>query len=161
MRRLALAALLLLTVPVAAEETGTTAAPKVPAGIAGLREWNARRAEASKLVGELQADPVLGKATVSFAKEWQALDRLMQKVGTLQIQKRLDAKTAHATANELGTQMKRLESAQEEIRNKRTMDTTAFQNFDQKANQLMSMLTAAVKTMSELRGIGAGARSGL
>jgi hypothetical protein len=49
----------------------------------------------------------------------------------------------------------------EEIRNKRQMDTMAFQNADQKANQLMNMLSNVVKTMNEMRGIGAGNRSGL
>jgi hypothetical protein len=37
----------------------------------------------------------------------------------------------------------------------------AFQSFDQKSNQLMNMLTSVVKTIGEMRGIGAGSRSGL
>jgi hypothetical protein len=49
----------------------------------------------------------------------------------------------------------------EEIRNKRQMDTAAFQNFDQKANQTFNLLSSVMKTMSEMRGIGAGSRSGL
>ena len=61
----------------------------------------------------------------------------------------------------LGDAIKSLESEQEEVRNDRTMDTTAFQNFDQQSNQLYNMLSSVVKTMSEMRSIGAGSRSGL
>jgi hypothetical protein len=57
--------------------------------------------------------------------------------------------------------MKRVENQQEEVRNKRQMATTAFQNFDQKSNQLMNMLATVIKTMNEMRGIGAASRSGL
>ena len=65
------------------------------------------------------------------------------------------------TPSSLGDEVKLLESRQEEVRNRRNMDTTAFQDFDQKSNQLYDMLSAVVKTMNEMRGIGAGSRSGL
>jgi hypothetical protein len=42
-----------------------------------------------------------------------------------------------------------------------TMDTVAFQNFDHKSNQLMNLLSAVIKAMNEMGGIGAGSRSGL
>jgi len=61
----------------------------------------------------------------------------------------------------IGAEMKKIEAMQEEVRNKRQMDKTAFQNFDQKANQLYNMLSSVVKTLNEMRGIGAGNRSGL
>jgi hypothetical protein len=61
----------------------------------------------------------------------------------------------------LGESMREIESRQEELRNKRQMHTTAFQNFDQKSNQVMNMLTSVIKTIGEMRGIGAGSRSGL
>lgn len=41
------------------------------------------------------------------------------------------------------------------------MNTTAFQNFDQKANQLYDMLSAIVKTMGEMRSLGSASRTGL
>jgi hypothetical protein len=46
-------------------------------------------------------------------------------------------------------------------RNRRAMDTSAFQSFDQKSNQTLNLLTSVVKTLGEMRGIGAGSRSGL
>ena len=39
--------------------------------------------------------------------------------------------------------------------------TTAFQNFDQKADQIYDMLDSVLKTIGEMQGIGAGSRSGL
>ena len=61
----------------------------------------------------------------------------------------------------LGDEVKLLVSEQEEIRNHREMDTTAFQNFDQKANQLYDMLSTIVKTMGEMRSLGSASRTGL
>ena len=72
-----------------------------------------------------------------------------------------DYPVASEPVNNLGEAIESLESEQEEIRNDRTMDSTAFQNFDQKSNQLFNMLSSVVKTTSEMRGIGAGSRSGL
>jgi len=61
----------------------------------------------------------------------------------------------------LGDEMKVLEAQQEEIRNKRQMSTTAFESFDQKANQLFDMLSSIVKTMAEARSVGSASRTGL
>ena len=44
-----------------------------------------------------------------------------------------------------------LESMQETVRNKRQMASTAFQNFDQKANQLYNLLSSVMKAMNEMR----------
>jgi hypothetical protein len=47
--------------------------------------------------------------------------------------------------------LKQIESMQEQVRNKRQMATTTFQNFDQKANQLYNLLSSIMKTMNEMR----------
>ena len=41
-------------------------------------------------------------------------------------------------------EVRALGGQQEEVRNKRQMSTTAFESFDQKANQLFQMLSAAL-----------------
>jgi hypothetical protein len=49
-------------------------------------------------------------------------------------------------------------------RNKQELEklrSTEFQNFDQKANQVMNMLSALLKTMMEMASINAGSRTGL
>jgi hypothetical protein len=51
----------------------------------------------------------------------------------------------------LGDAIKVLDAKQEEIRNEREMATEAFQNFDQKANQTMNLLSAILKAMAEMR----------
>ena len=74
----------------------------------------------------------------------------------------------HSVANlmqlsgtQLGDIIRDAESQQEAIRNKRQMNTTAFQSFDQKSNQLMAMLSSIIKALSEMRAIGSGSRTGL
>ena len=47
--------------------------------------------------------------------------------------------------------IKEVESMQETVRNKRQMASTAFQNFDQKANQLYNLLSSVMKAMNEMR----------
>jgi hypothetical protein len=61
----------------------------------------------------------------------------------------------------LNDRIKYVETQQEDVRNRRQMATTSFQNFDQKSNQLLNMLSSIIKTMNEMRSIGAGSRSGL
>jgi hypothetical protein len=61
----------------------------------------------------------------------------------------------------LNDTIKDVESMQETVRNKRQMASTAFQNFDQKATQLYNLMASLLKTVNEMRGIGAASRSGL
>lgn len=51
----------------------------------------------------------------------------------------------------LNDTIKDVESMQETIRNKRQMASTAFQNFDQKANQLYNLMSSVLKVMNEMR----------
>jgi len=51
----------------------------------------------------------------------------------------------------LNDTIKEVESMQETVRNKRQMASTAFQNFDQKANQLYNLLSSVMKAMNEMR----------
>ena len=51
----------------------------------------------------------------------------------------------------LNDEIKNVESMQETIRNKRQMASTAFQNFEQKNNQLYNMMSSVIKAMNEMR----------
>ena len=51
----------------------------------------------------------------------------------------------------ISAEIKGLEAAMEAARNERQMAATAFENFDQKANQLFNILSSLMKTMSEMR----------
>ena len=55
------------------------------------------------------------------------------------------------TLSELNRAIRGLQSMREEVRNKRQMSATAFQNFDQKANQLYNLLASVMKAMNEMR----------
>ena len=53
--------------------------------------------------------------------------------------------------SELSKAIRGLESMKTEVRNKRSMSSAAFQNFDQKANQLYNLLSSVMKAMNEMR----------
>ena len=53
--------------------------------------------------------------------------------------------------NALSNRIKGLEADQETVRNKRQMASTAFQNFDQKTNQLYNLLSSVLKALGEMR----------
>ena len=55
------------------------------------------------------------------------------------------------TLSKLNKAIREVESMQETVRNKRQMSSTAFQNFDQKANQLYNLLSSVMKAMNEMR----------
>jgi hypothetical protein len=55
------------------------------------------------------------------------------------------------SGDQLSAAIRQVEADQETVRNQRQMASTAFQNFDQKANQLYNMLSSVMKAMNEMR----------
>ena len=55
------------------------------------------------------------------------------------------------TSMALSDEIKNVEAQQETVRNMRQTTTTAFQNFDQKSNQMYNMLSSVMKSMNEMR----------
>ncbi len=53
--------------------------------------------------------------------------------------------------SDLNAAIREVERMRESVRNKRQMASTAFQNFDQKANQLYNLLSSVMKAMQEMR----------
>ena len=64
-------------------------------------------------------------------------------------QKQMGARSMDRAA--LNDTIKTVESMQETVRNKRQMASTAFQNFDQKSNQLYNLMSSVLKSMNEMR----------
>lgn len=62
-----------------------------------------------------------------------------------------DEEAKVVTRSGLNDTIKGVEAQQETVRNQRQMTSTAFQNFDQKSNQLYSLLSSVLKTMREAR----------
>lgn len=62
-----------------------------------------------------------------------------------------DSRSKPLQREELNLEIKRLESAQETIRNERQVASTSFQNFDQKSNQLFNMMSTVLKIMNDMR----------
>ena len=56
-----------------------------------------------------------------------------------------------AAVETIAKQIKGLEAKMEEVKNKRQEMATAFENFDQKTNQLFNILSTVMKTMKEMQ----------
>ncbi|MBN1960201.1 MAG: hypothetical protein JW841_04585 [Deltaproteobacteria bacterium] len=67
----------------------------------------------------------------------------------------LSEETEHCSRSSLGAKTKDIERQQEEVRNNRQMEQTAFQAIDQRVNQLYQIAAGVSKTMNEMRSQGA------
>ncbi len=72
-----------------------------------------------------------------------------------------EAKRRSAGRADLNADIAALEREQESAKAKRDEAKTTFQSADQANTQAMNILSAVVRTTNEVRGIGAGSRSGL
>jgi hypothetical protein len=77
---------------------------------------------------------------------------LQRKIDALrQPSKALKPPSKQLERTELNNAIKEIDSMQEQARNKRQMVSTAFQNFDQKANQQYNLPSSIMKAMNEMR----------
>jgi hypothetical protein len=138
--------------PAAPDAKGAAPAPPATAPIAGLQEWNERRAETRRLIADLKANPARAKAAQRFEQEWLALDRAVQNVGTLQARGRLDAKAARVSADALQAQLRRLQSAARALETTPPAPKAKPSNEAQKESQvfqaMMSAISEVIKNMS-------------
>lgn len=74
----------------------------------------------------------------------------INKAGAAFVRDHPDIEPSAAVAA-IAAEIKGLEAAMRDARNKRQEQATAFENFDQKANQLFNILSTVMKTMSETR----------
>ncbi|MEM6992592.1 MAG: hypothetical protein AAF721_18915 [Myxococcota bacterium] len=82
-----------------------------------------------------------------------------QSAGTVDVTRRViqrdvlvPSKKIHAKSRaEVAAALREVEAMQEDVRNRRQMASTAFQNFDQKSNQMYNLLSAIMKAANEMR----------
>jgi len=84
------------------------------------------------------------------------MKKVRRKVGNKAVSRskdgiRFPTDKRNKTLVELEKAIRGLQSMKTEVRNKRQMSATAFQNFDQKANQLYNLLASVMKAMNEMR----------
>jgi hypothetical protein len=116
-----------------------------------LSEYLKTLTEASQRISEQSKGKDLSKDQVYVQAEIRDY-----KLGSLDKDGKLPytSEMKEVDRNSLNDQIKNVEADQETVRNKRQMASTAFQNFDQKSNQMYNMLASVIKTMQEMRGIG-------
>lgn len=85
------------------------------------------------------------------SKKFRLSSARREKLTTLGDRLRSASKKESLSRDEVETLMEDIEALQAEIRNKRQMASTAFQNVDQKANQAYNLLSSIMKAMNETR----------
>jgi uncharacterized protein (DUF1501 family) len=113
---------------------------------------------------EAAADAALKLAIQIENRELKARERTLTRADmvsldvpahalTERINKRLPGASTPKKLNRdgLNESIKEVESMQETARNERQMASTAFQNFDQKANQQYNLLSSVMKAFNEMR----------
>jgi hypothetical protein len=99
---------------------------------------------AKQIVLKIPQDPNENRTEGAAPSTKRAMTAESPSPSTQDEMKRLDIEALSETIREI-------ESMQESVRNEQQMAETAFQNFDQKANQLYNLLSSVMKAMNEMR----------
>ncbi|MBN2315481.1 MAG: hypothetical protein JXM79_16250 [Sedimentisphaerales bacterium] len=117
---------------------GTLTASGPGLGGKPLINITARQTELSKVLSNARTEL---DSIHSWQLQWEEVDI-----------KHVLGEWAVLNTDDLAENIKSLENWMEEVRNKRQEFTTAFENFDQKSNQLFNLLSSVMKSMKEMQG---------
>ncbi|KAA3629325.1 MAG: hypothetical protein DWQ09_03475 [Proteobacteria bacterium] len=136
------------------------ASTKMPAGL-NQKERTSVAATQRELQANADAARALASRLEGLARKAQGgtlkrtdMERLGAETKVLNERinkRRVAAKVKRLDRSELNNAIKEVESIKETVRNNRQMATTAFQNFDQKSNQLYNLLSSIMKALNEMR----------
>ena len=114
------------------------------------RNWRLSQQNAINVARELQnCDCSRGLAT-NIETELKLSEKTMNTAEQLLSKKTINRQVADPIVADLSTRIKILENLMEGVRNKRQECMTAFENFDQKTNQLFNLLSSVMKAMKEM-----------
>ena len=106
---------------------------------------------------DVETDRLAGRVNETTARspavEQRSPAGLYQSIGEVEAAReiaRMNRQREPKSATGLNEAIKEVESVQETARNKRQQAVTAFQNFDQKWNQLFNMLTTVLKNKKDM-----------
>ncbi|MEL6547504.1 MAG: hypothetical protein AAFQ82_22965, partial [Myxococcota bacterium] len=123
-----------------------------------LQEYNTMAEALSDYLGELvdESQRLSDKASGAKYPEKVNIDITVKTFDTATVNAagkavQTSSNTATVDRASLNDEIKNVESMQETVRNKRQMASTAFQNFDQKSNQLYNLMSSVLKVMNEMR----------
>ena len=140
------------------------------------RKWKLQRLQDLNVLNRFMSDQIRSIADASqklAAKERESDDSTAEKV-SLTWEKPwtnsldedgkvivVERRSKSHTRKSLGAEMKVAENCLEEIRNKNQMEQTVFEQIDKKTNETMNTVSRILRTVREMRGLGAASRGGL
>jgi hypothetical protein len=113
-----------------------------------LKELHTNMQDLSEQIRKKDEDTDVQKIQTSRPVQFQDTD--ISTVGPSGEALTGNTKRKHMNQGEMDNEIKKVEQDQETLRNTRQKVTTQFQSIDQKANQLMNMLSSVLKTKKEL-----------
>jgi predicted extracellular nuclease len=137
------------------------AGANLPTGLNGKQEQyvKAKRFEltatadaVSKLISELHVREKKARQQTLTVTDMENLEAYISQVARLSNQQlNLAASGRSMNSTLLAETIRETEIQQETSRNKRTLQETSFQNYEQRANQLYSQLSSLMKTANDMR----------
>jgi hypothetical protein len=115
----------------------------------GVLGWRIPHQEAIALARELRNYDRIRELATKIEAELQSSEKTMFIAEQLKNKKQINREEAKTAKDKLSEQIKVIENLMEEVKNKRQEYQTAFENFDQKANQLFNILSTVLKNMKE------------
>jgi hypothetical protein len=126
-----------------------------------IKQWNEDKPLLLESLNKIGRDSRHKPTVLKFHNELDSVDKTLkeaERVVEQQVQDigKIDSVITRLERHRqkmrnLQDEIKQVEQEQEKVRNKRQIATTAFQNFDQKANQLFNLLSSVMKAMNEMR----------
>lgn len=115
------------------------------------KDWRLSQQNAINVARELQNYDCSRGLTTNIETELKLSDKTMNTAEQLLSKKPINRQIAGPIVEDLSTHIKILENLIEGVRNKKQECQTTFENFDQKANQLVSILSSVLKSMKEMQ----------
>jgi hypothetical protein len=112
--------------------------------------WRKNNQQALNLLRELLKYNRSREFLTKVEAELESSGKTMNTAEQLLSKKPINRQVADPIVEDLSTRIKILENLMEEVKNKRQESQTAFENFDQKVNQLFNMLSNVLKSMKEM-----------
>jgi hypothetical protein len=138
-------------VPIIIAEAQTSKSVKVKPPSNDQGDWRLSKQNAIKIVREFQKYNCCKGLATKIEAELKSSEKTMIAAEQLLSKKPINRQAGKSIVDDISKQIKNLENSMEEVRNKRQEYMTAFENFDQKANQLFNILSTVLKNQKEMQ----------
>ena len=117
----------------------------------GQRDWRLSQRNALNLTRQFQNNKCFRGLANKIEVELKSSEKTMIAAEQLLNKKNLNRQVAGPVVEDLSTRIKILENLTEDVKNKRQECMTAFENFDQKSNQLFNLISTVIRNSKEMQ----------